>query len=340
MLLLLWSDADELVGFQIFAYLKSIFSEFVSLPTLQAIMTVLSIEDKDVGWQSLCDLMSREYCQHSKWILELALMLCRNEATSHSPDLTASAFYEFAKLEAFESGAISDRSRRGEDSLGTFAMQAFNSSDPELHAIAHQFFELAFYCVAPLGSKAVEAFLVDFYDSALLKNTDSTIQRRFFESSEGSLAAVALSQLLLQRKFGLGSGLSLKNSPLDAHLDLVKGVTKMTKSKCNLSRQADRLELSAFYCAIKPFFSPSLSSFALSDGKRIPWIPLSSLEKIREAFGTKKTDKTWNPYLIPYRLLFSKAEIDVIVISSSSENATETATPTCKRVKTTPIEID
>jgi len=127
---------------------------------------------------------------------------------------------------------------------------------------------------------------------------------------------------------------------------LLQSVLKLAKGKVNMDKAADQLQFSAFLCAIRPFFSPSLSTFPVNMDERIPWMTTDDLSEIREAVvpTLKRKDKTWNPYLIPYRGLFGKTEIDVIVISRSSGGAhtdcENTPTAKSKRIRMSPIEIE
>lgn len=244
----------------------------------------------------------------------------------------------FAKFVGFDQLLESSRSRRGEDTLGDFVMVAFRKGSHKMAAIAHEFLELAYMCVLQTGNvKLCETFITDFYENALLKNTTASIQAFFFNTASGSNVSIQLAHQISKQKSGLGSGVSVQGSPVTMHLSLLKDAIALGKTKVKLEREPDQLHFAAFNAAIKPLFSPHHSSFSLGDA-RIPWLTLTDLEKIKEIVlpVLMKKKKVWNPYLVPYRMLCGKAEIEIISIGSSSE----AETPKTKRTRYDAFQIE
>jgi hypothetical protein len=247
----------------------------------------------------------------------------------------------FAKLVGFDQLLEGSRSRRGEDTLGDFVMVAFRKGDGKMASIAHEYLELAYMCALQSGrQKLIEAFINEFYEHALLKNTTASIQAFFFTTSAGSNVSIQLAYLISKLKYGLGLGLcSTQESPVVPHLNLLRSAIKLTKNKVDLEIESCQLGYAAFNASIRPLFSPRLSSFRLGR-ERTPWLTVKDLESIKELVvpALKNRKKTWNPYLVPYRLLFGKADIEVIVISNGSSREDETQIT--KRLRYDPFEIE
>lgn len=256
--------------------------------------------------------------------------------TSVDPDVSAAVFSDFAQLDAMERGG---RSRRHQESLGSFVMAALATKSPELHQLAHQYFDLALYCLELLSMKHAEAFLISFYEGPFLLNTTAEVQKRFFDSSVGSYGDQQLALILLQRKFGMGPGMSMKMSSVKAQADVIPSILKLGKSKFSFNKDADLLILASFYALLRPLLSPTLSTIPFGEGTRIPWITVDQLDRIRALLTPvvlEKNSLKWSPFLVPYRVLLGRKDIEVVALSSGSASGDENGYDCCRVV----VEID
>lgn len=243
---------------------------------------------------------------------------------------------------------LSTGSRGNDESFWSMCMAGFQPNSPngeKFVALAHDYLELGFMCLSISGPKLCTRFISTFYDCGLLRNTSQDQQRLFFDSCTDSQAAVQIAFQVLSRKFNLGPGPANNASFLEQHLELLQALTKLSKAKVNLSKSLDQLQYAAFLCAARPFFSRNMSVFSVNSDL-LPWITLTDLDMVKQLVAPllKRKDKVWNPYLVPYRVLFGKTEIEVIVIgSSSSGDETPPRTPhtaQAKRVRADPVIID
>lgn len=232
-------------------------------------------------------------------------------------------FCTFAQLETLDSG----RSRRGGDTFGSFIMEAFAQDDvKDLQLVAHDYLDLAMYCLELMSAKHCEAFLMDFYEGSFLKNSSPASQASFFRSSKGSFGDQQLALLLLQRKFSIGNGPSFKCHSLKAQIETLPTLLKSSKQKTSPDLASGSFLLSAHYCLLRTLLSPQISSFPLGEEQRIPWITVECLEWVRAKVAplmTKAALTKCSSYLLPYRILLSKNNLEVVVISSTEVSAGE-----------------
>lgn len=305
---------DDMKAEQTAGYLQKLFERQPCWFMLHELLEHFLVPGSDAGWGSLCALMSTG-SRRAALIVRLFFHLLKGEALSKYPDMLGS---QIAVAVGFNLSEKSSWIRRSVDHFGSFVTGAFKCDPVPLDhcEMAHDYIELAFTCLALSTPKQTELCLAEFYEGALLRNLDQDSLITFFNTAKGDYWHVQLALLLLKRKFSIGSGPSFRRSPLASHLEVLQTVLKLTESKVDLQRTSDRLQLSAFYCVIKPLFSAALSSFSVGQETRIPWMTTSDLGTVRSLLQPVLSDssQTWNPYLVPYRTVFEKTEMEVVVI--------------------------
>ncbi len=125
-----------------------------------------------------------------------------------------------------------------------------------------------------------------------------------------------------------------KQSPLTAHHEIFKAISKLNKNKLNLSCSSIELQLAAYLAAIRPFFCPELNSCKVGD-KAVPLYAIDEIKALAESVLCKK-DRSFNPFLVPYRVYYGKPVEDITIRSISTSDTEE---PTSKRCHIE-IEID
>lgn len=123
-----------------------------------------------------------------------------------------------------------------------------------------------------------------------------------------------------------------RDAPLRTHLRLFDSVARIAKSKWDRRRPLDSLRLAAFYSTLLPWVCPHRrASFTVGQGPEATaahWITQADQEALRSHVMPvlKDRSKTWNPFLLPYRIFYAAhmdADIDVdveVVISSGSSS--------------------
>lgn len=149
---------------------------------------------------------------------------------------------------------------------------------------------------------------------------------------------------MLQRKFGLLSGLGTGSSPHQVHVSLLNSIQKLSKSKWSPKQASHRLQFAAHLTAIKYFFASHLTNLNVN-GENFSWKSEENVTEIKDLVQPllRKNDRMWNPYLMPYRVLYGKMDIEVVVISSSDpdeEDSHNNSSPSVKRSRMEPIMID
>lgn len=353
---LIHGAGEEMASAQIYSYLRRLFSELPVYTLVSEIVQSFRILGRYPGWPSLVRLM-KEGTMASYRILHLLLMLFRDEALSHCifvgdavdadvVDPNVADGY-VCKLAGLAEEAVNTGSRGNDENYWGLCMSGFQPEaiySEKLASLAHDYLELGYVCLSLSGAKASDRFISNFYDNGLLRNTDNEQQRLFFDSCEDSHAAVQVAFHVLSRKFNIGPGPSFDSSYHPQHLGLLSSLVKLAKTRVNLTRAPDQLQYAAFLCAIRPFFSPSLSAFQAGP-KRLPLHTLTELDAVKQVVAPllKRKDKAWNPYLVPYRVLFGKMEVEVIVIGSScssDEEAVSASSPRSLRAKRTRNDPD
>lgn len=247
------------------------------------------------------------------------------------PDLMQSRLAEMAGLDEGEDG---NRSKRND--LGQFILAPFKQSEPqpEFMKLAHNFFELVCTCVGMSGSKGVEGFIVDFYESQLTRVLSQEAQLLFFQSSTGSHWHAQLAMIMLARRFRMGPGMTTGKTltPLQMHLALLEDLVKLGKSKFSGKRTLDRLMAVSFLSTAKVFASKELSCFKMDDGSVASWTTDADHNTLKAFLepNLENPSKDWNPFLFPYRLMFGKPrekientasdDIEVVILTSGTDD--------------------
>lgn len=186
-----------------------------------------------------------------------------------------------------------------------------------------------------LGGKKVEAFIVDFYENQLTRVLDNEAQLLFFRTSPGSYWHTQLALIMLSRKFHLGPGMVTGKSltPLQNHLELLEDLVKIPKSKFSPKKPSDILMLMITISTAKVFACKDLSTFG---NPRASWVTdadMAALKKFIEPY-LNNTNMNWNPFLIPYRVMFGKPlrepssapqkqDIEVVILTDSTMTSRE-----------------
>lgn len=128
-------------------------------------------------------------------------------------------------------------------------------------------------------------------------------------------------QTFLSRKFRLCPGMTQATTLISSYLDLLKGVARLAKSKFNLAKTQDQLQLAAFLSTTMLFLSKELVAFPV-EKKTVLWITHRDLEELKAFVNPLLIDNTkrWNPFLAPFRMLFERpAEMETALVSSSNQ---------------------
>ena len=153
----------------------------------------------------------------------------------------------------------------------------------------------------------MEIFIGDFYENQFTRVLDQEAQLLFFRTSPGSHWHTQLALTMLSRKFSLGPGMATgkPQTPLQIHLALLEDLMKLPKSKFSPKRTPDMLMLTIAISTAKMFVSPELSVFGNPAASWVTEADLTALREFIEPF-LMNASKNWNPFLIPYRMMFGK----------------------------------
>lgn len=182
------------------------------------------------------------------------------------------------------------------------------------------------------GHKKLEVFIGDFYENQLTRVLDQDAQLLFFQTSPGSHWHTQLALTMLSRKFHLGPEMAAASkamTPLQIHLQLLEDLFKIPKSKFNPKRGSDTLMLVLAISTAKMFVCKALSSFGNPTASLVTETDLATLKEFVEPY-LNNAGKNWNPFLIPYRLMFGKPlrsaltenqkqpDVEVVIVAEST----------------------
>jgi hypothetical protein len=184
---------------------------------------------------------------------------------------------------------------------------------------------------------------VEFYENQLTRVLDNEAQLLFFRTSPGSYWHNQLALVMLSRKFHLGPGMATGKSltPLQIHLELLEDLVKIPKSKFSPKKPSDILMLMVAISTAKFFASKELSTFG---DPRASWVTATDITALKEFLEPYLTNAStnWNPFLIPYRVMFGKPirepscvqqqqDIEVVILTDSTKTSREPSPKTKSR---------